>query len=85
MCVSFWHCCNKLLQLGGLKQEIDCYTVPKARSEFQVLARAMLPMKAIEGSPWLVDASLQSLPPPLHGVLLVCLCPDFSLVKTPVK
>ena len=33
------------------------------------------------GIPWLVDASLQSLPPSLHGVTsCVCLCPQPNLM-----
>lgn len=69
----FWGCCNKLLQVGGLKQQIYCLTVLKARGEIQVLARAMLPLRALEGDPWLGDASFRSPPPPLRGILPVCL------------
>lgn len=54
----FCGCCNKLLQVDGLKQ-IYWLTVLKARSQNQVSARAVLPLKAVEGSPGLcqlVDA-----------------------------
>ena len=51
--------------------------------EFSLCLFRLLAWPAVCGSPWLVDVSLQSLPPSPHGIL-VALCPHFPiLIKAP--
>ena len=88
-------CCNKLPQIGWLRTTEVILTVLEARSLKLRCQDGQPPSEASRerilcffqflvapGIPWLVATSLQSLPPFSHALLLFCLSPHLSLLKT---